>query len=224
MSENFLSRWSKRKLEVREQEKHAETAGVELDAKALVPGQSGVIAKTTQVDDVDAVKAAPQPELPLPTESDLLAVEQGGDIKAFMVDKVSKELKNKAFKALFSRPEFNVMDGLDIYIDDYNKFIPLSQEDIAKMTFSKQLLSRPDLELPKICDTLKGGDTLLEDVLESEENVDSESEQTVALDEKEGTSDESPDETRVIPDESQVLDSEALAEKQSFEKVRRETP
>ena len=229
MSENFLSRWSKRKLEVREQEKLAESASAEFDAKAILPGQSGVVAKTTQVDDVDAAKATPQPELPLPTESDLQAVEQGGDIRAFMVDKVSRELKNKAFKALFSRPEFNVMDGLDIYIDDYNKFTPLSQEDIAKMTFSKQLLSRPDLETPKISDTLKGGDTLLEEILEPDESNnpekanDSEPEKVVAAGEEEAVFDDNPEEYRVIPDGSQVIDPEGLIKNHSFEKVTKQT-
>ena len=219
MSDNFLSRWSKRKLEVRAQEKPAETTGVKLDANTVMPGQSGVIAKTNHLGDVDAEKGAPQPELPLPTENDLQAVEQGGDIKAFMVDKVSKELKNKAFKALFSRPEFNVMDGLDIYIDDYNKFTPLSQADIAKMTFSKQLLSRPDLELPKISDTLQGGNALLDDLLESEEGVNRDPENEVSVSKEETADEESHNEPRVIPDGVQVIDSDELMKKHSFEKV-----
>lgn len=219
MSDNFLSRWSKRKLEVRAQEKPAETTGVKLDANTVMPGQSGVIVKTNQLGDVDAEKGAPQPELPLPTENDLQAVEQGGDIKAFMVDKVSKELKNKAFKALFSRPEFNVMDGLDIYIDDYNKFTPLSQADIAKMTFSKQLLSRPDLELPKISDTLQGGNALLDDLLESEEGVNRDPENEVSVSKEETADEESHNEPRVIPDGVQVIDSDELMKKHSFEKV-----
>jgi len=78
MSDNFLSRWSKRKLEAKEQEKQAETL---LD----LPEQ---LAATTEVDGSLAAEAV-NPELPLPTEADLQAVEKGGDIKAFMVDKVS---------------------------------------------------------------------------------------------------------------------------------------
>lgn len=153
MSDNFLSRWSKRKLEAKE--KPAENALQGLQAKAdttelatfegVSTAEKGAGAEPA----VLAKNAAGEPalpELPVPTEADLQNISQGGDVKAFLTDKVSAELKNKAFKALFSRPEFNVMDGLDIYIDDYNTFVPLTQEQIGKMTFSKQLLSRPDLE------------------------------------------------------------------------------
>ena len=172
MSENFLSRWSKRKLEVRAREKQAEDAP-ELQLSAPFQGsdtnQGNAVSELA--DSQPKAQTPSQPELPLPTEADLLAVKQGGDIKAFMVDKVSTELKNKAFKALFSRPEFNVMDGLDIYIDDYNKFTPLSQEDIGKMTLSKQLLSRPDLEILKKAD--------MEEELERVDSVKSSTDQSL---------------------------------------------
>ncbi|WP_370261310.1 DUF3306 domain-containing protein [Limnobacter sp.] len=151
MSDGFLSRWSRRKLEAKTQETQPQA---ELSSPLA---QEGALSKPAP-----ASSAQPEPtaqggsgaaqveaNLPLPTESDLETIAQGGDIKAFLSDKVSKDLKNKAFKALFSRPEFNVMDGLDIYIDDYNKYTPLSKADIDRMALSKQLLSRPDLEKAK---------------------------------------------------------------------------
>lgn len=218
MSENFLSRWSKRKLEVRAQEKLAEEA-------PAIQGKASVSAVNVESENRahELVKAdsqvqpVPDPELPLPTEADLLAVKQGGDIKAFMVDKVSTELKNKAFKALFSRPEFNVMDGLDIYIDDYNKFTPLSKEDIGKMTLSKQLLSRPDLEIPKKGD-IQAGLEKLESTLSSPEDSVS-----TVLDKTEGTEEielgeiDTPNDVRVIPDNSQDADFIEESKKRSFE-------
>lgn len=173
MSDNFLSRWSKRKLEAKEKPADAELTPSVLKAEA----DSGVARPPAQgtVRDSNAVAGRPapvsaeanvEPEVPVPTEADLQSVEQGGDVKAFLSDKVSADLKNKAFKALFSRPEYNVMDGLDIYIDDYNTFVPLSQEQIGKMTFSKQLLSRPDLE--KLAeDAEKAAISALSDVDES---------------------------------------------------------
>ena len=36
-------------------------------------------------------------------------------------------------KKLFADPHFNVMDGLDIYIDDYSIPSPLSPEDLKNM-------------------------------------------------------------------------------------------
>lgn len=209
MSENFLSRWSKRKLQVREQEKLAEATGTDLNVNALQETPAGK--------DRLVVETPAEPELPLPTEADLQAVEQGGDIKAFMVDKVSKELKNKAFKALFSRPEFNVMDGLDIYIDDYNKFTPLSKEDIGKMTLSKQLLSRPDLEVPKISDKFEKGEKLLDKIVDSEKDAEKVEAESELLEDPEVDDEENPSAGRVIPDSSQVIDSEQLEEKRLFE-------
>lgn len=218
MSENFLSRWSKRKLEVRAQEKLEEQKQLTPESVQAQPvNRELAAAPKDSVDNSAPHQAATQPELPLPTEADLVAVKQGGDIKAFMVDKVSTELKNKAFKALFSRPEFNVMDGLDIYIDDYNKFTPLSQEDIGKMTLSKQLLSRPDLDIPKQTD-LESGLEKFDSAFESSAHSDS-----VVLDKTEGIEQQVLDESdvhsehRVIPDESQAIDIEVKAENRSFE-------
>mgnify|MGYP006201165619 FL=1 len=218
MSENFLSRWSKRKLEVRAQEKLAEEA-------PAIQGKASVSAVNVESENRahELVKAdsqvqpVPDPALPLPTEADLLAVKQGGDIKAFMVDKVSTELKNKAFKALFSRPEFNVMDGLDIYIDDYNKFTPLSKEDIGKMTLSKQLLSRPDLEIPKKGDMQAGLEKLESALTGPEDSVSTVLDKT---EESEGVTfgeTDPPNDVRVIPDNSQDADFIEESEKRSFE-------
>lgn len=144
MSDNFLSRWSRRKLEAKTQTQDPELSSSQ-------PAPEAFNTSSVKVFDPPRVEEEKVEEiaLPLPTEEDLDAVRAGGDVRAFLSEKVSKDLKNKAFKALFSRPEFNVMDGLDIYIDDYNKFTPLTKADIDKMTLSKQLLSRPDLEALK---------------------------------------------------------------------------
>ena len=218
MSENFLSRWSKRKLEVRAQEKLAEEAPAVQDKAPVSAVNVESENRAHELVKADSqVQPVPDPELPLPTEADLLAVRQGGDIKAFMVDKVSAELKNKAFKALFSRPEFNVMDGLDIYIDDYNKFTPLSKEDIGKMTLSKQLLSRPDLEIPKKGDIQAGLEKLESALTGPEDSVSTVLDKT---EESEGVTfgeTEPPNDVRVIPDSSQDADFIEESEKRSFE-------
>lgn len=147
MSEGFLSRWSRRKQEAR-QEQLVPVAEATTQAPAALDVQADAgetpIAAAPQIPDKET--------LPLPTEADLESVQAGGDVVAFMQNKVAPELRNKALKTLFSRPEFNVMDGLDIYIDDYNVFTPLEQSDIDKMALAKQLLSRPDLEPPAEAD------------------------------------------------------------------------
>jgi hypothetical protein len=43
-------------------------------------------------------------------------------------------------KKLFTDPHFNVMDGLDIYIDDYTKFEPIPAAMLAMLVHAKPLL------------------------------------------------------------------------------------
>ena len=66
------------------------------------------------------------------------------DFKAFMHSKVADVVKRAALKKLFADPRFNVMDGLDTYIDDYTKSEPISQELLARIEqVREQLLAPP---------------------------------------------------------------------------------
>jgi hypothetical protein len=49
---------------------------------------------------------------------------------------VQPEVKNAALKKLFSDPHYNVMDGLDTYIDDYSQPDPLPPGMLEKMAQS----------------------------------------------------------------------------------------
>ncbi len=94
MSDSFLSRWSKRKLEARTNQQLEEKAASSPDSKPLLDREISVDQKiaVNSVDDAPPKgQTVSEPDLPLPTEADLVAVEQGGDIKAFMVEKVSTE-------------------------------------------------------------------------------------------------------------------------------------
>jgi hypothetical protein len=48
-------------------------------------------------------------------------------------------MRNQAMKKLFTNPHYNVMDGLDIYIDDYGKPDPLPEGWLQLMNQSKTL-------------------------------------------------------------------------------------
>jgi hypothetical protein len=61
------------------------------------------------------------------------------DFTAFMKPDVDPSLRRDALKKLFSDPRFNVMDGLDIYIDDYGKPDPLPLEMLRKLRQSEML-------------------------------------------------------------------------------------
>ena len=68
------------------------------------------------------------------------------DFKAFMHSKVEESVKRAALKKLFSDPRFNVMDGLDTYIDDYTKAEPIAEELLARLEHARQTLFVPGPE------------------------------------------------------------------------------
>lgn len=61
------------------------------------------------------------------------------DFSAFMKPDVDPAVQQAAMKKMFSDPHFNVMDGLDIYIDDYSKPDPIPMEMLKRMVQSDML-------------------------------------------------------------------------------------
>jgi len=64
------------------------------------------------------------------------------DFGQFMRQEISEEIRRKAMKTLFADPHFNVMDGLDIYIDDYSLSDPIPAEMLATLN-QMRALSEP---------------------------------------------------------------------------------
>ena len=62
------------------------------------------------------------------------------DFREFMHSKVEQSVKRAALKKLFSDPRFNIMDGLDTYIDDYTKADSISDELLATLEHARQTL------------------------------------------------------------------------------------
>lgn len=135
-SDSFFSRWSRRKAQ--------ERAGVTVPADAPVtvanvPAPPPVDAST--VPEPPAAVAEPAP--PPPTLEDTQALTPASDFRRFVAKDVPPEVRNAAVKKLFADPHFNVMDGLDIYIDDYTKTEPIPAAMMAKMV-SAQFLKLVD--------------------------------------------------------------------------------
>jgi len=61
------------------------------------------------------------------------------EFKDFMRQGVPGDVRNAAMKKLFTDPHFNVMDGLDIYIGDYNTPDPLPAGMLEKMVGAQLL-------------------------------------------------------------------------------------
>jgi hypothetical protein len=91
------------------------------------------------------VTPAPVPESqarPLPTLDDVALLGPDSDFSAFMVQGVDKKVRALAMKKLFTDPHFNVMDGLDTYIDDYNRADPLQAALLASLQHAKSIFGR----------------------------------------------------------------------------------
>ena len=79
---------------------------------------------------------------PLPTLDDVARLTPESDYSAFVAKGVDKAVQRMALKKLFADPNFAVMDGLDIYISDYNKAAPLSDAMLASLKHAPGVLRR----------------------------------------------------------------------------------
>jgi hypothetical protein len=113
--ENFISRWSRRKIAARQAPEKAD----EPPARAELPQQ-----------EIAAVPAPPPEPVPLPPVESLTSE---SDFTPFMQPNVDAGVKRQALKKLFDDPRFNAMDGLDVYIDDYTKTTPIPEGLLEKM-------------------------------------------------------------------------------------------
>jgi len=108
-----LSRWSRRKLEA-SRAASAPTA-VEPIATSAATATPAAASSAPAAADTAAAQALPAIE----------SLTFDSDFAAFMRPDVDAALRRMAVKKLVRDPRFNVMDGLDIYIDDYSKPAPL---------------------------------------------------------------------------------------------------
>lgn len=74
-----------------------------------------------------------------PTLDDVAALTPDSDFRPFVAAGVAPEVRNAAMRQLFADPHFNVMDGLDVYIDDYAKPSPLPPAMLRRMASAQFL-------------------------------------------------------------------------------------
>ncbi len=131
--DGFVSRWSRRKATARQGEPVAEPLAE--------PPPPAVVAAATPVAAAQApVPAAPPAPLPAPTLDDVARLpHDAADFSRFVARDVQPDVRNAALKKLFTDPHFNVMDGLDTYIDDYGKPDPLPASMLRQMVQSQFL-------------------------------------------------------------------------------------
>jgi hypothetical protein len=125
-----LSRWSRLKR-----------AGGDAAATGAAPGDAPAEVKPSASAPTSGGAALPDAaSTPLPSLSSISLAE---DFTPFMQAKVPQALRQQALKALFKEPHFNVMDGLDTYIDDYTQFEPISPEVMSTLSSWKTIMNPP---------------------------------------------------------------------------------
>lgn len=115
-AESFFARWSKRNAEAADERKQAAPA-----------------------EDAQPITADDAPRPP-PTLEEVAALTPESDFKPFVARGVDENVRRSAMKKLFADPQFNVMDGLDVYIDDYSKFQPMTPQILAALNHAQALL------------------------------------------------------------------------------------
>ena len=114
----FLARWSQRK--------GMERQGLPSPEPAKPVAEPAAAAAAQPV----------EPETPAPPPlnlDDVAALTPQSDYSRFVTREVDGPVRNAALKKLFTDPQFNVMDGLDTYIDDYGKPDPIPESMLRQM-------------------------------------------------------------------------------------------
>jgi hypothetical protein len=117
--EDFLARWSRRKLDRDDPE---------------VPGNAAAAVTPSVTAD-----GGPEREL---TDADMPPIETldaDSDYAGFLSPGVSDDLRQQALRKLFSQPDFNITDGLNDYDEDFTQFAGLGSIVTHEM---KRLLQR----------------------------------------------------------------------------------
>jgi len=93
--------------------------------------------------------AAPVAVAPATADVELPSIDSldfSSDFTRFLQPKVEESMKRAALKKLFHSGQFNAMDGLDVYIDDYSKPDPIPEEMLRRMEQARSLLFPGDEE------------------------------------------------------------------------------
>ena len=144
--EGFLSRWSRLKRGSGDEPRAADDGVPTNRVAPNLPAAAAAPAETSEPQAAASTRAVPgsaqradethpvardasaAPVLP-PIDS----LTPASDFKPFMQAGIDGATRNAALKRLFADPQFNVMDGLDVYIDDYGKTEPIPSQMLGQL-------------------------------------------------------------------------------------------
>ena len=127
---NFFKRWSELKQSQAPAKPIAPEPEIKLEADQL---PATVEQKST------SDEPAPLDPVNSLTLEDVVNLKPDSDYAQYMQAEVGEDVHQAAMKKLFTDPHYNIMDGLDIYIDDYSQEDPLPAGMLEKMVQSTML-------------------------------------------------------------------------------------
>lgn len=130
-NESFFRRWAKVKSEGGAQAPEAPALPAVPESAAIGPDVAGSVPQ--------AGAAPAEKRLPTLDAAALLTAES--DYSTFVAQGVDKSVQRLAMKKLFSDPHFNVLDGLDIYMGDYNQASPVSAVMLAGLQHAESFFA-----------------------------------------------------------------------------------
>ena len=142
---NFFKRWSELKQSQAPAKPIAPEPEIKLEADQLpaTVEQKSTSDEPAPVDPVNSL-----------TLEDVAKLKPDSDYAQFMQAEVGEDIHQAAMKKLFTDPHYNIMDGLDIYIDDYSQEDPLPAGMLEKMVQSTMLgLFKKVEEIPQVLAT-----------------------------------------------------------------------
>lgn len=167
-AEGFFTRWSRRKAARRvgdappravqdetpaRDTKHAPAAreGATPSAARAEPPASR---SSTTPRQPPTASVARGDALPLPTLADVEGLVPTSDFSRFVAPGVDASVQHAALKKLFADPHFNLMDGLDTYIEDFGRPDPLPEGMLQQMAQARFLGLFTEPEAADECDAL----------------------------------------------------------------------
>jgi hypothetical protein len=141
VADGFLGRWSQRKQALREGrvvDEPAAAKGADA-ATGAAPEAASEQVPQNLADSQTSTPAIQEPAAPAPTLADVQALQADSSYAPFVARDVAPEVRNAAMKKLFADPHYNLMDGLDIYIDDYSVPSPMPAAMLRQMASAKFL-------------------------------------------------------------------------------------
>lgn len=129
--EGFFQRWSRLKT----------------DTAAPVAAPDELVAQPLAEPSVAAPMASKAADgsdgrAPQLTVDDVARLDADADYSPFVARGVDQSVRRSALKKMFSDPHFNVGDGLDLYMDDYNKPDPVPAAMLAALQHSKSFFAQ----------------------------------------------------------------------------------